>query len=206
VVPNEGDKGEEKRIGFLIQKGSSSADTVDWQEGCILDDTYFRDDIDQGRGEFQPLDTTKEDFHYVHEITSGEQEMWSMLFVNCPRSSVSFKLKTNEINPGNNHLSAGDIPLPKVYAASAIAYFAASAIWLSRLMRKDTKVFWPHKLMFVLAMMIGIQKTFQAIKMNYMKIGEDSEGWTVMFYIFAFIKPFLSPKDKKIILIIIPLQ
>ncbi|KAF9352340.1 hypothetical protein BGX34_012206 [Mortierella sp. NVP85] len=225
VVPYEGDDGKEKRIGFLIQRGSSDADIVEWEEGCILDDPYFKDDIDQGRGEFQLLDTTKPNFDYHHEVLPGEQEMWNILFVNCPRSIVSFKLKTTEINPDNNYLSAGDIPLPKVYAGSAIAYFGASTLWLYMLMKKDTRVFWPHKLMLVLAVMIGIQKTFQAIKINYMKKGEDAEGWTVMFYIFAFlkgslsiliitliasgwmfIKPFLSPKDKKIILVIIPLQ
>ncbi|KAG0011775.1 hypothetical protein BGZ81_001998 [Podila clonocystis] len=91
-----------------------------------------------------------------------------------------------EVNPGMNYLSAGDIPLPKVYGASAIAYFAAGAL--------------------ILAIMIGIQKTFQTIKIHYMQTGSNSEGWTVMFYIFAFIKPFLNEKDKRIILVIIPLQ
>ncbi|KAG0367085.1 hypothetical protein BGZ54_004430 [Gamsiella multidivaricata] len=206
VVPYDGDTGEEKRIGFLIQKGSSDADMVDWEEGCILDDPTFKDDIDQGRSEFRQLDTTQTAFQYHREVQPGEEEMWNMLFVNCPSSIVSFRLKITEINPGNNYLSAGDIPLPRVYAGSAVAYFAASALWFYMLMKKDTKVFWPHKLILVLAMMIGIQKTFQALKVHYMRTGVDAEGWTVMFYIFAFIKPFLSPKDKKIILFIIPLQ
>ncbi|KAG0314388.1 hypothetical protein BGZ99_008158 [Dissophora globulifera] len=225
IVPYEGDNGAEKRIGFLIQKGASESDTVDWEEGCILDDPYFQDEITQGQSEFLQLYPTNTTFSYKHEVLPGEEEMWNMLFINCPTSIVSFKLKTIEVNPGNNYLSAGDIPLPRVYIASAVAYFAASALWLSMLLKKDTKVFWPHKLIFVLAVMIGIQKTFQAIKVHYMRTGVDAEGWTVMFYIFAFlkgslsiliitligsgwmfIKPFLSPKDKKIILVIIPLQ
>ncbi|KAI9232312.1 MAG: hypothetical protein BYD32DRAFT_441061 [Podila humilis] len=107
-----------------------------------------------------------------------------------------------------NYLSAGDIPLPKIYGASAIVYFAAGATWASILMKKD----------LILAIMIGIQKPFQTTR-------SEAERWTVMFYIFAFIKgslsiliitliasgwifikPFLNEKDKKIILIIIPLQ
>ncbi|ORZ27130.1 lung seven transmembrane receptor-domain-containing protein [Lobosporangium transversale] len=225
VTPYEGDTNEEKRIGFLIQKGSSDAEVVDWEDGCILDDPYFKDELDQKRSEFLQLDTTNPVFQYRHTIAPGEEEMWNMLFVNCPSSIVSFRLKITEINPGNNYLSAGDIPLPKVYAGSAVAYFIASGIWLYMLTRRDTRVFWPHKLIFILAVMIGIQKTFQAIKVHYMQIGVDAEGWTVMFYIFAFlkgslsiliitliasgwmfIKPFLSQKDKKIILVIIPLQ
>ncbi|KAF9204146.1 hypothetical protein BGZ59_001225, partial [Podila verticillata] len=73
-------------------------------------------------------------------------------------------------------------------------------------------------LSLILAIMIGIQKPFQTTR-------SEAERWTVMFYIFAFIKgslsiliitliasgwifikPFLNEKDKKIILIIIPLQ
>ncbi|KAG0377780.1 hypothetical protein BGX24_005456 [Mortierella sp. AD032] len=225
ITKYQGDDGEETRIGFLIQKGPSEAEAMDWEEGCLLDDSIVKEEIEQKRSEFLLLDPTKTVFDYHHVVANDEEEMWNMLFVNCPRSKVSFKLKTTEINPGNNYLSAGDIPLPKVYAGAALAYFVASGLWAYMLLKKDTKVFWPHKLIFVLAVMIGIQKTFQAIKISYMKTGVDAEGWTVMFYIFAFlkgslsiliitliasgwmfIKPFLSQKDKKIILIIIPLQ
>ncbi|KAF9116031.1 hypothetical protein BGX27_005264 [Mortierella sp. AM989] len=200
VVPYEGDKSEEKRIGFLIQKGASDADTVDWENGCILDDPYFKDELDNGRSEFLPLDTAKKEFLYHHQIQPGEEEMWNMLFVNCPRSIVSYRLKTLEVNPNNNYLSAGDIPLPKVYAGAAIAYFGASVLWLSMLLKRDTKVFWPHRLIFVLAVMIGIQKTFQAVK-SYKDTYTDLYDFAIIS-----IKPFLSQKDKKIILIIIPLQ
>jgi len=49
----------------LIQRGTSDADTVDGEEGCILDDEYFRDELElekekeSKRIEFLPLDTTK---------------------------------------------------------------------------------------------------------------------------------------------------
>ncbi|KAF9335036.1 hypothetical protein BG006_001025 [Podila minutissima] len=181
----EGDIGEEDRIGFLIQKGSvQAANSFEWECDCILDDLFFKDEIARDPS-----------------------------------------LKTTEINPGLSYLSAGDIPLPKVYGASAIAYLAAGSVWASILMKKDTRVFWPHKLILILAIMIGIQKAFQTIKIHYMQTGSNSKGWTVMFYIFAFlkgslsiliitliasgwmfIKPFLNEKDKKIILVIIPLQ
>ncbi|KAG9071090.1 hypothetical protein KI688_008633 [Linnemannia hyalina] len=206
ITKYKGDDGEETRIGFLILKGPTEADAMDWEEGCLLDDSVIKEEIEQGRSEFLPLDPTKTTFEYHHDVIKGEEEMWNMLFLNCPRSLVSFKLKTTEINPGNNYLSAGDVPLPKVYGGAALAYFVASALWAYMLLKKDTKVFWPHKLI-------------------YMRTGVDAEGWTVMYYIFAFlkgslsiliitliasgwmfIKPFLSQKDKKIILIIIPLQ
>ncbi|KAF8983446.1 hypothetical protein BGZ52_000885, partial [Haplosporangium bisporale] len=189
-VPEGGKK--EERIGFLIQKAPSEADAVDWEFGCILDDPYFKMDLDEGRSEFLPVDPTKTTFTYNREIKEGEQERWTVLFVNCPRSIVSYRLKTIEVNPGGNYLSAGDIPLPKVYGAAAVAYAVAGLAWLYILTRNDTKVFWPHKLLFILAVMVSIQKTFQALKTYYMGQGNDAEGWTVMFYIFAFLKGSLS--------------
>ncbi|KAG0353451.1 hypothetical protein BG005_007269 [Podila minutissima] len=215
----------EDRIGFLILKAPSNADAVDWETDCILDNPFFKIDMEEGRSEFQSVDPKKTTFNYNYVIKDGEQEQWTIIFVNCPRSIVSFKLKTTEMNPGQNYLSAGDIPLPKVYGGSAVAYAVAAMAWLYMLTRNDTKVFWPHKLIFILAVMISVQKAFQALKTYYMGQGADAEGWTVMFYIFAFlkgslsiliitliasgwmfIKPFLNQKDKKIILIIIPLQ
>lgn len=31
-------------------------------------------------------------FEYHHDVIKGEEEMWNMLFLNCPRSLVSFKV------------------------------------------------------------------------------------------------------------------
>lgn len=41
------------------------------------------------------------------------------------------------MNPGQNYLSAGDIPLPKVYGGSAVAYAVAAMAWLYMLTRNE---------------------------------------------------------------------
>jgi hypothetical protein len=52
------------------------------------------------------------------------------------------------VNPGGNYLSAGDIPLPYVYAFSSIAYLLAAAYWAQLLIfKKSTRVFRAHWLM-----------------------------------------------------------
>lgn len=54
------------------------------------------------------------------------------------------------VNPGNNHLSAGDTPLPLVYGISSVAYLLVAFYWFSLLVfRKDTRVFRAHWLMYV---------------------------------------------------------
>lgn len=39
-------------------------------------------------------------FNYNHDIKEGEQEQWTILFVNCPRSIVSFKVNEQEDTQG----------------------------------------------------------------------------------------------------------
>ncbi|KAG0030482.1 hypothetical protein BGZ82_007419 [Podila clonocystis] len=57
---DEGDTGEEDRIGFLIQKGSvQAANSFEWQYGCILDDLFFKEEIARDSSVFQKLDPTK---------------------------------------------------------------------------------------------------------------------------------------------------
>lgn len=105
-------------------------------------------------------------------MTVGPTEagLWQVLFVNCKqRSTMSFRVSSDdvryyrvidpilstqlsieEINPGNNHLSAGDTPLPIVYGVSALAYLLAALYWLRLLLlRKDTRVFRAHWFMYV---------------------------------------------------------
>ncbi|CAO3596820.1 unnamed protein product [Absidia cylindrospora] len=165
---------------------------------------------------------------WTTSLTVDHQEdgVWQVLFVNCKDTSVSFKLTVEEVNPGNNHLSAGDSPLPWVYGLSSFAYLVAALYWISLLVvRKDTKVFRAHWLMFVLMVIIVINKALQSAKYHFMKIGMLSEGWSIGFYVFAsikgllsiliiillasgwmFIKPFLSSRDKSVISIVMPLQ
>ncbi|KAG0259974.1 hypothetical protein DFQ27_003786 [Actinomortierella ambigua] len=171
------------------------ADVLEWEGNCLLDNPYFVQEMSDGRSTFEQIPAesiASGNFNYSHTVDKSEEEMWSFFFINCLDSYVSFRLTTTEVNPGQCFLSAGDIPLPRVYAGAAIAYFIAGGIWTFMLTRKDTRVFWPHRLILILAILIGVQHTFQAIKYSYLKKGIDPEALTVMFYIFAFLKGCLS--------------
>lgn len=57
---DEGDTGEEDRIGFLIQRGSAqAANSFEWEYGRILDDLFFREEIARDTSVFQKVDSTK---------------------------------------------------------------------------------------------------------------------------------------------------
>eukprot|EP01121_Diplochlamys_sp_Union-15-3_P007835 TRINITY_DN2026_c0_g4_i3.p1 TRINITY_DN2026_c0_g4~~TRINITY_DN2026_c0_g4_i3.p1 ORF type:complete len:215 (-),score=24.42 TRINITY_DN2026_c0_g4_i3:26-643(-) len=56
---------------------------------------------------------------------------YNIFFVSCANGKpVSFRLQMELINPGNNHLSAEDIPLPNMYALLSILYVALITVWI----------------------------------------------------------------------------
>ncbi|CAO3662646.1 unnamed protein product [Umbelopsis ramanniana] len=193
---------------------------------CFLDAEFVSDEVADGITIIVDIDATKPEGSYEHTIQPDEEFLWTVHLINCKPSALTMTLKTTEINPGPNYLSAGDSPLPTVYGVSSIAFFVAAAIWGFLLFRnKSQRVFKSHYLMLALMAFVGIDKACESAKYHYMKIGVVAEGWTIGFYIFAFIKgslsiliivliasgwmfikPFLSSRDKRIISIIIPLQ
>ncbi|KAI8367551.1 lung seven transmembrane receptor-domain-containing protein [Radiomyces spectabilis] len=229
-------------VAFYIRKGNvvkdrfASANVMPADEStetpafhnCFLDNKFIKDELDDGAAIVEEL-ASPWTMPWQTQVTvdSSEEGLWEVLFINCKEgSTASLRLSTELINPNNNHLSAGDSPLPTVYAVACVAYILVAGYWFSLLtFRQDTKVFRAHWLMLLLIIFIFINKALQSAKYHYMKIGVLSEGWRIGFYLFAsvkgilsililvllasgwmFIKPFLSSKDKKVISAIVPLQ
>ncbi|ORZ19879.1 lung seven transmembrane receptor-domain-containing protein [Absidia repens] len=223
-------------VAFYVRKGHAVGNILNDEEhsrspiitsACFLENSFVKDEQNDQVAVLReiPFPFT-EPWTTSFTVENQEDGVWQVLFVNCKDTSVSFKLTVEEVNPGNNHLSAGDSPLPWVYGLSSFAYLLAALYWISLLVvRKDTKVFRAHWLMFVLMVIIVINKALQSAKYHFMKIGMLSEGWSIGFYVFAsikgllsiliiillasgwmFIKPFLSSRDKSVISIVVPLQ
>uniref|UniRef100_A0A8C1LTX0 G protein-coupled receptor 108 n=1 Tax=Cyprinus carpio TaxID=7962 RepID=A0A8C1LTX0_CYPCA len=124
-------------------------------------------------------------------------------------------------NP-DGYLSAGEIPLPRLYISMAAIFFAAAVVWTYTLY----SVFKIHWLMAALAYTKAVSLLFHSINYHFINSeGHPIEGWAVMYYIthllkgallfitlaligtgFAFVKYILSDKEKKIFMIVIPLQ
>jgi len=87
------------------------------------------------------------------------------------------------------------------------------------------RVFSIHYLMTLLILIKTLSVLFKSIEMHYLKLRGHPGGWDIIYYFFAFmrgvmmfvvialigtgwtfVKPFLSDKDKRIFLIVIPLQ
>ncbi|KPP59514.1 protein GPR108-like, partial [Scleropages formosus] len=140
-----------------------------------------------------------------------------------------------EKNPGG-YLSAADIPLPLLYISMAAIFFSAAMVWVHTLLKhrygiypvQNVKfsVFKIHWLMAALAFTKSVSLVFHSINYHFINTeGHPIEAWAVMYYIthllkgallfitlaligtgWAFVKYILSDKEKKIFMIVIPLQ
>ncbi|XP_074017091.1 protein GPR107 isoform X2 [Numenius arquata] len=173
-------------------------------------------------------------FQFFFNISSDNQEgLYSLYFHKCVGSGgptndqqlFSLDIEITEKNP-ESYLSAGEIPLPKLYISMAIFFFLSGTVWIHILRKRRNDVFKIHWLMAALPFTKSLSLVFHAIDYHYISSqGFPIEGWAVVYYIthllkgallfitialigtgWAFIKHILSDKDKKIFMIVIPLQ
>ncbi|XP_024617980.1 protein GPR107 isoform X1 [Neophocaena asiaeorientalis asiaeorientalis] len=173
-------------------------------------------------------------FQFFFNISTEDQEgLYSLYFHKCPGSEVrsndkfsfSLDIEITEKNP-DSYLSAGEIPLPKLYISMAFFFLLSGTIWIHILRKRRNDVFKIHWLMAALPFTKSLSLVFHAIDYHYISSqGFPIEGWAVVYYIthllkgallfitialigtgWAFIKHILSDKDKKIFMIVIPLQ
>ncbi|XP_027767476.1 protein GPR107 isoform X3 [Empidonax traillii] len=209
---NENTDGKDKKS----TRSTTSSQTIIEQEHPVHND----------RGTFS--------FQFFFNISSDSQEgLYSLYFHKCvgkkgPANDqllFSLDIEITEKNP-ESYLSAGEIPLPKLYISMAMFFFLSGTVWIHILRKRRNDVFKIHWLMAALPFTKSLSLVFHAIDYHYISSqGFPIEGWAVVYYIthllkgallfitialigtgWAFIKHILSDKDKKIFMIVIPLQ
>lgn len=164
-------------------------------------------------------------------MSSRSQGLYNLNFYNCwkmrPRVTrpCSLEVVITEKNP-EGYLSATEIPLPRLYISMAGIFFMAAVVWTYTLLKHRYSVFKIHWLMAALAYTKAVSLLFHSINYHFINsLGHPNEGLAVMYYIthllkgallfitlsligtgFAFVKYILSDKEKKIFMIVIPLQ
>lgn len=151
-------------------------------------------------------------------------------FGNCEYATfVSFKVKIVMYNvdteENKNYLSYGRIPLPFVYFVMFLIFSVLTGIWVSILARQKEQVHSIHYLMLMLLILRVLTYFTQAGLLHYESFMGYSGGWNIAYYIFTFLrgvmffvviiligtgwsylKPFIGDNEKKILIIVIPLQ
>ncbi|XP_041641214.1 protein GPR108-like [Cheilinus undulatus] len=172
-------------------------------------------------------------YNFSFHIIVGElaEGLYSLKFHYCKnrlpglKHPYSFTVEVTEKNPGG-YLSAAEIPLSRLYIGMAGVFFTAALVWVYTLMKHRYSVFKIHWLMAALAFTKSTSLVFHSINYHFINTeGHPIEGWAVMYYIthllkgallfitlaligtgWAFVKYILSDKEKKIFMIVIPLQ
>ncbi|KAJ1659900.1 hypothetical protein IWQ61_001093 [Dispira simplex] len=186
----------------------SSAATSD----CYLDDPAVQDLVKSRRLQIVPLEKSRTQWNLEYNVTDRDQGMWVVALVNCrPDSSLGFHFHSENLNPDGNHLTAGDIPLPRIYGLMSVLYSLVVLLWLyyqppcssqsKPATRNDafgvpfrTKpLFLRHYyLILTFLVLVTFHKALQGYKMARMARGLAVDIWVVGFYISTFLKGLLG--------------
>lgn len=217
------------RLGFfLLSEESLIQVLLELQSNpsfCVLDSNYITK-LFTFRNLSPPPHSS---FSHSYPVTSPNE--YSLFFANCaPESTVSMNVRTELYNldgrgKEKDYLSAGLTQLPSLYFCFSVVYLAFLAYWIYACLQNKKSVHRIHMLMGLLVVMKALNLLCAAEDKHYVKVTGTPHGWDVLFYIFQFIrvvllftvivligtgwsflKPFLQEKEKKVLMIVIPLQ
>ncbi|PKA63273.1 hypothetical protein AXF42_Ash017741 [Apostasia shenzhenica] len=168
---------------------------------------------------------------YNHSFPIAHPDEYSLYFANCgPESQVSMTVRTDMYNvlPDKSHdyLSVGQAPVPSIYFFFAVAYVIFLVVWVHfSLFKNRLSSHRIHHIMAGLLLVKALNLICAAEDQHYIRITGTPHGWDVLFYLFqflkgvllfavivligtgwSFLKPFLQEREKKVLMIVIPLQ
>jgi hypothetical protein len=165
-------------------------------------------------------------FHNCHNYDTPGGSILSPHATPLSKVRVSFTIEIEEKNY-NSYLSAGEMPLPALYILMSVLFFLSGCFWVFILRKNGSQqVFRIHWIMAALVYLKSLSLCFHGV--NYHKIetlGRHIESWAILYYVthllkgallfftivligsgWAFIKHILSDKEKRIFMIVLPLQ
>lgn len=179
---------------------------------------------------FQESGAGRVDTAVISLDTPDAADIYTLAFHVCSKEVpwVDLEIDIIEVNPGPEYLGAGKAPLPTLYGVMAGFFFVAAIAWGATLLKnRESKYFFKlHFLMMALVVVKALSLCFRAVDYHFIStLGTREEGWAILFYIvrfakglllfftvilvgagYGFIKHVLSDREKKLFLVVIPLQ
>ncbi|EFJ10843.1 hypothetical protein SELMODRAFT_183593 [Selaginella moellendorffii] len=166
---------------------------------------------------------------YNNTFPVADGNEYSLFFINChAHSQVSMIVETSMYNlegSVKDFLPAGQTQLPALFFTFALVYIALTALWIYFCAKHKETTHRIHILMGVLLALKVLNLLAEAEDKSYIKKTGTAHGWDVIFYIsgflkgvmlftvivlvgtgWSFLKPFLQDKEKKVLMVVIPLQ
>lgn len=169
--------------------------------------------------------------HFNKTFSPSDSNQYSILFVNCIADlQVSMNVKTVMYNlEGDSnikdYLPIGQTVLPKLYFGFFVIYATLAGVWVYVCVKNRLSAHRIHILMGALVFLKALNLICEAEDKSFIKRTGTAHGWDVVFYIFnffkgimlftlivligtgwSFLRPYLQEKDKKVLMIVIPLQ
>lgn len=163
-------------------------------------------------------------------FTAPSADEYNLKFANClPSVQVSMNVRTAMYNLQRNgkkdYLSIGQTQLPGLFSGFFLLYLTLFGVWSYVCWKKKGSVHRIHILMGILVLLKALDLLSEAEDKSYIKRTGTAHGWDIAFYGFSFLKgvmlftvivligtgwsilkPFLQEKEKKVLMIVIPLQ
>ncbi|XP_047326972.1 protein CANDIDATE G-PROTEIN COUPLED RECEPTOR 7-like [Impatiens glandulifera] len=161
----------------------------------------------------------------------SDSNQLTLVFGNCVRDlKISMNVYSSMYNLDTksgqrDYLSAGKTSLPWIYFLLFITYVAIAVAWIYVLYSKLLSVYRIHFFMLAVVLLKALNLVCEAEDKSYIKRTGTAHGWDILFYIFSFLKgitlftlivligtgwsflkPYLQDKEKKVLMIVIPLQ
>lgn len=155
---------------------------------------------------------------------------YHLFFSNCePGTHTSFTISLTQYNLDKSgakvYLSAGKASLPTWFFVICALFVVELIAWLYALAAERNQIRSIHWLMTVVLVLKIMTLFCEAFKFHSLKVSGHNNGWTIVYYIFSFlkgilmftvivligtgwsyIKPFLTDRDKQIMLAVLVAQ
>ncbi|XP_039626286.1 protein GPR108-like [Polypterus senegalus] len=232
TLPNKDQKGSKTKRSDLVQSMTVSENKAGGQVKSANEEvTSSGKSAEPKNFVLENINGSYSFFFFLNITSKSDEGLYNLNFHFCSTSksavepSFSIDVEIIEKNPGG-YLSAAEMPLPLLYIVMSGFFFTAAMFWVYILLKHRYNVFKIHWLMAALAFTKSISLIFHSINYYFINTkGQPIEGLAVMYYIthllkgallfitlaligtgWAFVKYILSDKEKKIFMIVIPLQ
>uniref|UniRef100_A0A0D6R4H9 Intimal thickness related receptor IRP domain-containing protein n=1 Tax=Araucaria cunninghamii TaxID=56994 RepID=A0A0D6R4H9_ARACU len=215
-------------MGFFLSTRDAWIHVLQQLEGgeihCVLDSKLIKLILtfDKLRGD-----------HYNLTYDEVDANQYTLVFANCiPDVLVTMDVKTLMYNmegqgasATRDYLSAGETVLPKLYYCLFLIYAVLAAVWIYVVVKNRAMAYQIHVFMAALVCLKALNLVCEAEDKSFIKRTGTAHGWDVLFYIFSFLKgimlftlivligtgwsflkPYLQGKEKKVLMVVIPLQ
>lgn len=162
-------------------------------------------------------------------IPAGMANEYSIFYYNCKSgATVNFDLDIELYNVNNgkkDYLPVGESSLPNVWFGFSFVFFLGLLWWGNHLKAQWDNKHAIHVLMTVLLVLKVMTMAVDGLKLSHMKATGTGSAWDWIWFMlygvkgaalfivivligsgWSFVKPFLQEKEKKIVMIILPLQ